>query len=520
MSKPDKLSTHLERWNAAVDSRRPWDKEARHDLKVLNGKTWTTDELAVFEEQGRDPTNYNLVAGTMRLVAGVEAQSRTDPAYLGRGPADQEGAQAATKAGMMVRDQNSSNRQLSRQFWDTIVTGIGWMEVAGDPDPYSIGILERRVNPFLVWGDPCGKEPDMSDWIDVFRSVVTYPERLALRFASYQSEILGAGDYTGEGNGLSHSADWTLAHGDIPDVDQWDEMGLAQTEKPRQIRAVERWYRVEEWARLIRFRDGRVYEPNKLDINRADDRALMQMLAGSLVSKEARLVKSLVPRIRVAIFLPDEGGCLLNDAESPYSHNAFPFVPMWAYEDEYGRPVGLVRQQRCPQRDFNARMAHMLKQALNTQTWFEEGAFVDEAEALSEIAKPNGNIRLTEGGSGKVLDRNRLEAAPIESQMLEIDRNMIQEYSGVTPELMGQETNASSGTAIQSRQAQGQTRLYTLFDNRNWTQEQIAKELGLSTDQVGRIERGEVEPSLSLGARWARKCAVKLTRILGEVNRG
>jgi transcriptional regulator with XRE-family HTH domain len=55
---------------------------------------------------------------------------------------------------------------------------------------------------------------------------------------------------------------------------------------------------------------------------------------------------------------------------------------------------------------------------------------------------------------------------------------------------------------------------------RGWTQEQIAKELGLSTDQVGRIERGEVEPSLSLGARWARKCAVRLGRILGEVNRG
>lgn len=55
---------------------------------------------------------------------------------------------------------------------------------------------------------------------------------------------------------------------------------------------------------------------------------------------------------------------------------------------------------------------------------------------------------------------------------------------------------------------------------RGWTQEQIAKELGLSVDQVGRIERGEVEPGLRLGARWAQKCAVKLTRILGEVRHG
>lgn len=55
---------------------------------------------------------------------------------------------------------------------------------------------------------------------------------------------------------------------------------------------------------------------------------------------------------------------------------------------------------------------------------------------------------------------------------------------------------------------------------RGWTQEQLGKELGLSPDQVGRIERGEVEPGLKLGARWARQCGVKLTRILGEVRHG
>lgn len=53
-----------------------------------------------------------------------------------------------------------------------------------------------------------------------------------------------------------------------------------------------------------------------------------------------------------------------------------------------------------------------------------------------------------------------------------------------------------------------------------WTQEQLAKELGISVDQVSRIERGQVEPGLMLGVRWARVCGVKLTRITGEVGHG
>lgn len=55
---------------------------------------------------------------------------------------------------------------------------------------------------------------------------------------------------------------------------------------------------------------------------------------------------------------------------------------------------------------------------------------------------------------------------------------------------------------------------------RGFTQEQLAKELGVSAAQVSRVERGEVDPSLGLARRWARACGVPITTITGEVADG
>lgn len=474
MPKPDSLDTHCERWEQARDAREPWDREARLDLRTEAGKTWKRDELDVFASQGRDPADYNLVAGTLRLVEGVEAQNRSDAKYFPRGPSDKDGAEAATKAGMMVRDQNHGDRQLSRVFRDAIRVGVGYLEVAGDPDPYSIGILQKRVNPFHIWPDPCGKEPDQSDWLDMFRSVVTYPHLLANRFPKYKAEIMAAAQYGGEPGQMSHSSDYTDRTDDYPDVHLFEDslpgtVGYG-TNEPRQVRAVERWYRQEEWVQVVRWRDGRCIEPNPANLPQ------LQFLARALVSGEARLIRSLVDRFRIGIFLPDgDGRCLLNDAPVNGDQRWFPFVPCWAYEDEQGRPMGLVRNLRYPQRSLNARMAHQLKRSLNGQIWFEMGAFPDEAEAVRELAKSNGVVRFNPGGLAKAVRQDQIQSAPIEQQIIQFDQQMIQEWSGVTAEMMGQQTNATSGTAIQSRQAQGQTRLYTLFDNRNWCQERAAE---------------------------------------------
>lgn len=482
MANPDKLDRHLARWQAAKEARLPWTRMARVDLRILSGKAWEPEEIETFRAQGRDVPNYNLVAPMINLVAGVESQNRTDYRYLPRGPQDVDGSAAVTKIAKFIQDQTDGDRQLSRQFWDAITTGVGWAELAYNPDPYGPQIIQRRVNQFDVWGDPHGREPDLSDYLDVFRSVVTYPEMLAKRWPRYRQDILSAAsEFAGDPYNLSHSADWTNAHGDRPPMDLWDDPhlgtwswdALQAGERPAQIRAVERWYKVEDWAKVVRLRDG-----SAIEVTPANAKEMAQVLLAhdGTGRPYGRLIHAVLPRIRVAVFLPDlPGGVLLADSESPYPHNRFPFIPMWAYEDDCGRPAGIVRQLWTSQRDFNARMASLLKRSLTGQLLFEEGAFVDEDEALAEFDKSNGRIRLAPGGLQKIMIRDNVQGAPIEEMILGMDRAMIQDYSGATAEQQGIQTGAKSGIAMQTQIVQGQTRLYTIFDNRNWTQEQLGR---------------------------------------------
>lgn len=474
--KPDSIEQSCARWQQAREAREYFDREAWKDLRFIAGKTLKPEEIMALESQNRDIPNHNYLDGLVQMTCGLEAQNRSDLEYLPKVKGTEGGAKAATKLYMNIRDENSADRQYSRQFQDVVKVGIGWHEVGYNPDPTGVEIIIRRENPFFVYPDPCGKEADMSDWIDMHRSKILYPHVLADLFPKFRNEIMNSRDCWGTDAGnYSHTSDWTGTYGDVAPASQWDDMGMSgaygnylmQGNRPRQIRAVERWYTQTDWAKVIKFRDGRTFEPDP------DNKDQLLFLARALLSKQAKMLLGPVKRMRVAMFLPDDM-IMLGDNETPLPHNRFPLIPMWGYEDEYGRPQGLIRQLRSPQRDINLRMAHLLKKALTRQTHYEVDAFTDLDQAIQALADPAGMVEYAADAlrMGKVVIKDNLEATPLEGQILDRDISMIHEGSAITPELQGQSTNKTSGVAIDSQKQTGQTRLFTLLDNRNWCIEQ------------------------------------------------
>lgn len=473
----DPIRIHRSRWESAKQHRAAWTREARTDLKFAAGKTWTPQELAVFQDEGRRPTDYNLVLPMLNLVSGIEAQTRSDIKVLPRAPRDVETAEALTKILKYVSDQNNQGRQLSRAFRDCIALGIGWMEVGYNPDIMAEPIMSKRIDPFDIWIDPSCRQPDLSDAKEIFRAVWVDAEDLAARYPKHREAILNLATDRDD-QGLISTGDYTRDEGDIPPVSLWEDDGVGQApslldKTRRPLRPVERWYRADEKAVFCLYRDGRIVEVTQ-------DNALE--CARAILSGEASRREGMAKRVRVAVFV---GDLLLEEAASPYTHGRFPFVPLWAYEDEKGRPMGLIRLVRDPQKEFNARRTHMLKRALSRQVWYEEGAFADVDQAREEMALHDGMVAVNRGAlaSGMVQIRDNLESTPIEADLLMQAKVQIQDATGVTPELMGRQTNANSGKAIEARQNQGQTTLYTLFDNRNGALEQIGEmELALVQD--------------------------------------
>lgn len=477
------IQEHTSRWNAVKQGREHWTREATTDQLYKAAKLWSQDEMMVFRSEGRPATNFDLIGPFIRLIVGLEAQNRSDLKVLPRTRKSVASAEALTKTIKFVSDQSTMERHMTSAFEDAASLGIGWIESAYSGDPLSERIFVKRVHPFDVWVDPTSRELDLSDARDVFRAVWMRPEDLAEMFPAHADEITSIGATTDREDDPEWQAhEYTLNYNDRPPVALWEDFGYGQdydlgdgNPNRRHVRAVERWYRVSERAKFAVYKDGRKHEATAAD-------------AASIVSGEANLTTGMIRRMRVAIFV---GSVLLSDEPSPYSHGRFPFTPIWAYSDEKGRPVGLIRTLRDPAKEYNARRTSMLKNALGPQVLYESNAFPNATVAREELARPNAMVEMSPGGLQKVQFRDNQQGTQTEIELLQQAERLITDGSGVTRELMGQSSNAVSGVAIEQRQSQGQAALYTLFDNRSWAQKAIG-ELIISMIQDTYTEEQEI----------------------------
>jgi uncharacterized protein YoxC len=99
----------------------------------------------------------------------------------------------------------------------------------------------------------------------------------------------------------------------------------------------------------------------------------------------------------------------------------------------------------------------------------EQGAFDEKGEytiedAIDAVSRPNGVIVMRDGQKRFEIrrDYNELQG---QTELVSLDRQFLQSSSGVTDELLGRRTNASSGVAIAARQDQGSLTTSGLFDN-------------------------------------------------------
>lgn len=415
---------------------------------------YTTDDLAVLAARGQAPLVFNITQTTVNWLLGSEKRAKKDFRIL---PRKKDGAKAAERKTQLlfhVRDENQSDYQWSDAFASAVKAGMGWIEGAqGSPDEGTI-LHERAENWRSMLWDSTAVEYDLSDarymtrtkWLDLDVAASIWWNRRGMLDFSTRSSTLGMASLDNLGDDSMDSVE--LEHFQYLASTGRNYWGATRD----RVRVIEMWFKRPVQAKIMR---GGQFSGEVFD----------EWSPGHVSDLNAGLATlSTKPLQMMHVALMTEAG-FLDIRRSPYRHNKFPFTPVWGYRRARdGMPYGLIRGIRDIQRDLNRRAAKALHHLSAKTVMVQEGA-VDDIDTLrDEAARPDAVIVYKPGNPAPTVESD-MDVGQAHVQLMDIDRQMIQQVGGVTDENLGRKTNATSGIAIERRQDQGALATDLFFDN-------------------------------------------------------
>lgn len=430
---------------------------------------WTPDEAAAVRARGQNPIVYNEVKPTIDWLIGTERRMRRDFKVLARNDRSQEAsadAQVKTKLLKYLDDVNRTPFERSLATDDSWKGGLGVIEVGVRSDPEDEAIYVRSESWRNCLYDSLGTRRDGSDWRYFFRFKEVDLDVAIAYFPDKEAELTKA---AASFDDSSFRQDW---------FNGYPVMGpLGDSRLPA------KWvqYDSESWVCNPRKRVLLIecwhFRPTRRTTGLGagmHDRTFMQM--------------------HVAI---DTEFDTLLETPSPYRHNRYPFVLVWAYRRKRdGAPYGPIRPVRGPQDDLNKRMSKSQFMLSVNQLRVEAGAIDDEAMTLDQIreemAAPDGITIFANGAlsGGKVQVRDHMDIAQGHLALAERDIAAIRSVTSVNEENRGLRSGATSRVAMDARADRGSTGTAELFDNLMFAH-QLEGELTLSL-----IEQYYTEPKV------------------------
>ncbi len=446
-------------WDQARLSQQESRREMALDEDYLDGLQWSDEDKAALQARDQAPLVFNLISLNHRWVTGTEKRTRIDYRCVGRRKESGKDAEVKTQLLKYVADQNNAGFHRSRAFGECAAVGLGWLEEGVRGDSEEEPLYVRSESWRNIWYDCMSVEPDYSDgrylfrvrWVDMDVAQAMFPkfadrlttvaEQFALGGFREEEDILGNPYLYGGSTMAASTLDWNSR---------------------KRVRLCECWYKQPEAVQIIKGDDqpwhGSVYQGDPVQKEAVD--------AGLASTYDA-----LRMQVRVMIFAdsPRDIGrgipLVLQDEISPYWHNRFSLTPVWGYRRKRDNtPYGLIRGMRDAQDDYNKRRSKALYLLSVNQVVADDGAVADWDEAMSEVQRPDGVVRLL-GQNKRFEIRNQAVLAQSHVALMEQDARHIQEAAGITDENLGRQSNAISGKAIEARQNQGYTATADLFDN-------------------------------------------------------
>lgn len=458
---PRERHDKLKSWFLSEASRQALNRALMAKCEAFyDGNQWDYEDAEAVRQRGQAPIVYNEIKPTIDWLIGTERKTRVDMFVVADEPGEEaeEDAQLKTKLLKWLDETNRTSFERSFSAEDAFKAGLGWLEIGlrGDKNgaPIYVGAESWRN----VLYDSMASKRDLSDARYLFRIKVVDLDIAIAMFPDKEAELRAC---TQSGDDIDVFREWLGGTGLITGLDAFNgydanDLDYATPKPVDLFNARERVLLLECWWREA----VRNEEPNGYGIA---DPVTLKMHCAILTERD-----------------------MIFESPSPYRHDRFPFVPVWAYRNRRtGLPYSPILPLIGPQEALNARMSRSLYEASANQIKMEVGAIdaevMDVEELRRELDSPDGTAIFANGAlsGGKVQERPNQQEARFQLELASRDTMAIRQMSGVTGENRGLDTNSISGKAVLAKQEQGGMLTMELFDNLAFAR-QLEGELTLS----------------------------------------
>ena len=401
---------------------------------------WTEQEARIVRSRGQNPVVYNEVGYTVDFLLGTERRMRRDFKVLARINKAKEAADdAEIKTNLLkyLDDVNRAPFERSQAADDQLKAGMGWLATGITSDPEQEPIYLGAVSWRNMLHDSISGERNPDKWryefrfqeVDLDVAQAYFPNKKEALERASSDGIDGGADHGWGGTwpsmGIISRADMPAKYVDV-DVNTW-------INNPRK-----RVLLIECWC----------YEPTTEKAGEGMDGHVKMRMHVSIMTKLETIL----------------------EAESPYRHNKFPYIPLWCYRRKRdGLPYGVIRRMRGPQDSLNKRMSKALFEASSNQLRAEKGAIDNEAmdidEVRDELNTPDGIALFADGAlsGGKVQVHDRKADAQAQLAIAEQDRQSMRML--VPMETRGSQSNVVAAKGIIAKQEASCMLTAEPFDN-------------------------------------------------------
>lgn len=464
----------LERMLGEIEQQPLWRAEADRAADYYDTKQVDAKVAREMAERGQPIQAFNLVAPSIDGVLGIEAKTRVD--WLVRAD-DDDGVEVALGLNERLNEAartSMANRACSDAHAAQVKTGLGWVEVNRNRDPFGAPYRVQYIHRREIYWDWHASRPDLKDarylvrqkWLDKDRALLAFPDHRELIDWAAKGWVGWSNAFEEVRSGY---ADLVHAYSEMQGTNL-DETWWWDTERER-VSVYEVWYRVPTQALVLKSPSGAVvrYDRNNPAHNAA------------VVAGYAQPIHATFDIMRLAYFL---GPHRVADIPSPLPHDHFPYVPFWGFrEDRTGIPYGLIRRMMSPQDEVNARRLKMMWLLSAKRIVMDEDATKEPLDrVLDEVQRPDGVVLLNKDRKHRDAYSFRIEQdfqlAAQQFEVLQDAGEMIRQTGGVYGSLLGDTSDsARSGVAISSLIEQSSTTLAELLDNFRFAKQQVGEQL-------------------------------------------
>ena len=474
MNKQDKLVKIFQNLKYSIERYSKLHREMKEDFKFAQGNQWEDSDVRALDERGILALTINKIKPIIKLITGIERQSRTDFVAFPEGAEDSLVAEISTKLTKNVVKMSQAELKLSDQFKTGVIGGACYLEPYID---YSYDLIDgelkfKKISAMNVFPDPDGKEYDLSD--HRFISKVSWgltADELIMLFPEKKSVIKAM-----EGG-------WRFNLDNTNDGIAVESFGYTKgstenfnfDDPTPKFDLIDHYYKTLETKYFVA-------EPSQGLLEEKETKEEAEAVL--LDVPTARIIKREMPVIMLCQIVGDE--IMYEGKAWTYpAWKSYPIIPFYAdlltenLEDKSIEIQGIVRNIKSLQLEFNKRRTQELQHinsSANSGFDIEEGQLTPEQEEhLKRFGSSPGFVVKRKRGTAPL---NRITPMPLSqghAQLAAENAQDLKEASGVNPDLLANDSMSQSGRAILLKQRQGLAMIQEMLDNFATTKKMVGK---------------------------------------------